>query len=159
MMTRVLASPKRRMPFSSPKRRPSKLPGLIGTNAPRKRNAKGESLVSICRGEGKPRVWAVHSWLRTKPEFKKRYLEAKEVGVHVLVDQILEIAETPQLPQQAGRRQAGMRLQALAEIRLERVQQSRPGRPRAIDRRAQAQGDVLAHRLAVERSPPLKAAL
>src|SRR5512135_2316702 len=56
----------------------------------------------------------------------------------------------PDLPQQPPAAQAGIGRHALAEIGDVRVDQPRPRLTRAIDRRLQAAGDVLADRLAVD---------
>ena len=55
---------------------------------------------------------------------------------------------------QAAPGQLGNRGKPLPQIRLERLQPRHPRRPGAIDRRLQAAGDELAHRLAVEPGVP-----
>ena len=62
-----------------------------------------------------------------------------------------EVADLPPQPP-AGQLREGR--DPLAQVGREAVDQQRPRRARAVDRRLQAAGDVLAHRLAVEAGAP-----
>lgn len=56
--------------------------------------ANGESLASICRGEGMPSKVTVLNWaLDPKHEFFNRYERARALQVHSLVDEIPDIAD------------------------------------------------------------------
>ncbi len=59
-----------------------------------KRLTEGESLNSICKSEGMPSRATVHNWTQDKSHaFGDRYARAREVGYHILADDILEIAD------------------------------------------------------------------
>lgn len=60
------------------------------------RLASGETLAAICRDEGMPNRSTVHDWILRPPaegkDFPVAYARAREIGIHALVDQTLEIA-------------------------------------------------------------------
>lgn len=61
-----------------------------------RRLAEGESLRGICRGEGMPSHSTVVIWaLEDVHGFGNRYARAREVQAHVLVDELVEIADKP----------------------------------------------------------------
>ena len=59
------------------------------------RLANGESLRSICRSEEMPDMSTVLRWLGRKDldHFRLQYAHAKEVGLEMMADEILEIAD------------------------------------------------------------------
>lgn len=62
------------------------------------RLANGESLALICRTEGYPSASTVMDWVHhpnedTRPGFLQRYLDAREIGYHLMADQIIDISD------------------------------------------------------------------
>ena len=57
------------------------------------RLADGESLRSICRGEGMPNIRSVMRWLSVNPEFSQQYARAREVQAESMFEEMLEIAD------------------------------------------------------------------
>ena len=68
------------------------------------RLASGETLSSVCEGDGMPHVSQVYRWLHSHPEFRESYRVARAVGASVLFDQILTIAdeEPSRIPASGG---------------------------------------------------------
>jgi hypothetical protein len=59
--------------------------------------AEGKPLVAICRGDSTPDVRTVYRWLNASEEFRQMYARAKEDCADTLADEIIDIADTPQL--------------------------------------------------------------
>ena len=58
------------------------------------RLAEGESLRSISRTEGMPSPGTIIGWvLRDREGFSKRYAQAKDVCMHVMAEDLVEIAD------------------------------------------------------------------
>lgn len=57
------------------------------------RIADGESVASICRDEAMPASSAIYRWIPDHPEFKERYEKAKEDGLQVIAEELLDIAD------------------------------------------------------------------
>lgn len=57
----------------------------------------GESLRSICKGKGMPTLSMVYRWLEKNTEFRDQYARAREWQADTLADEILDIANTPQI--------------------------------------------------------------
>jgi len=57
--------------------------------------ALGRSLRSVCRDEGMPSMTVVMGWLRLSPEFQQQYARAKDEAADALVEEMLDIADTP----------------------------------------------------------------
>jgi len=57
------------------------------------RLADGESLRSICRGEGMPSVSMVMRWLGANDQFREQYARAREVQAESMFEEMLEIAD------------------------------------------------------------------
>lgn len=55
--------------------------------------AEGRSLNEICRQEGMPDKSTVIRWLGKYPDFRNQYAKAKEVGIEVWAEDILDIAD------------------------------------------------------------------
>lgn len=55
----------------------------------------GESLRTICASDGMPHRATVHRWLDEHESFRDQYARARDKGLDVLADEILEIANTP----------------------------------------------------------------
>ena len=53
----------------------------------------GRSLTSICAQPGYPTASAVVRWAAIDPDFRRRYLEAKQVGMTLWADTMVEEAE------------------------------------------------------------------
>lgn len=58
---------------------------------------QGISLRSICERDDMPRRASVMRWLAKHDEFAARYAAAREVGMDMLADEILQIADTPRM--------------------------------------------------------------
>lgn len=61
------------------------------------RIADGESLRSICNGEDMPNKATVFRWLAAHDLFRDQYARARETQADALFDEILAIADTPQI--------------------------------------------------------------
>lgn len=61
------------------------------------RLAAGESLRAICRTSGMPSAPTVCRWVTTIPEFAEQYARARDIGLDLLADEIVEIADTPEI--------------------------------------------------------------
>jgi len=62
------------------------------------RLAAGESLRAICRAKGMPAESTVRLWARDNVAgFSAQYTRARDIGLDVLAEEILEIADTPEL--------------------------------------------------------------
>lgn len=57
----------------------------------------GEALNHICDEEGMPSVTTIHHWRHDNAAFAEQYAKAREYQADTLFDEILEIADTPQL--------------------------------------------------------------
>jgi hypothetical protein len=55
--------------------------------------AAGKSLKAICRQPGMPSERAVLAWVRAKPEFRRQYDLARELGRHTIGDDVLDIVD------------------------------------------------------------------
>lgn len=53
----------------------------------------GESLRSICREDGMPRLATIFRWLANKPGFSEQYARAREEQAEALADEIVQIAD------------------------------------------------------------------
>lgn len=53
----------------------------------------GESLRSICREDGMPRMATIFRWLANKPDFSEQYTRAREEQAETLADEIVQIAD------------------------------------------------------------------
>lgn len=60
------------------------------------RMAEGESLRKICLDKKMPDKATVMRWLDSNKDFRDQYARARELQADLLVDQMLEIADTPQ---------------------------------------------------------------
>ncbi len=61
------------------------------------RIADGESLRSICTGEEMPNKSTVFRWLEALPDFATKYARAREFQADSMADDIVDIADTPQI--------------------------------------------------------------
>lgn len=57
----------------------------------------GESLRGICEAEDVPAQSTVFRWLGANKEFREQYARAREAQADALFDEILAIADTPQI--------------------------------------------------------------
>jgi hypothetical protein len=58
---------------------------------------EGKSLRTICDDEEMPGLRTVMTWLSEKEKFRQQYTRAKEEQADVLAEEILYIADTPQV--------------------------------------------------------------
>jgi hypothetical protein len=61
------------------------------------RIASGESLRAICREEAFPNKATVFRWLASDKEFSDQYTRAREVQAEFYAEEIVAIADTPQI--------------------------------------------------------------
>jgi len=61
------------------------------------RISAGESLIRICAEEGQPDANTVNGWVTRYPEFKEKYKEALALRTHHWAEQLVEIADTPEI--------------------------------------------------------------
>ena len=61
------------------------------------RLAEGQSLRAICRDETMPDARTVFRWLEVDEDFRQQYARAREAQADALADEIVDIADTPQL--------------------------------------------------------------
>lgn len=59
------------------------------------RLADGESLRAICRSDGMPAMSMVFRWLQAHPSFREQYTDAREAQADALVEDMLDISDTP----------------------------------------------------------------
>lgn len=59
--------------------------------------AEGQSLRAICRENGMPGKGTVFKWLQDNPAFEEMYIRARDAQADALADDILDIADTPQM--------------------------------------------------------------
>lgn len=69
------------------------------------RLAAGETLAGICRDEHMPSVPAVLGWCERDPAWSERYARARRIGLDVMAEQAIAIADDASLDP-AGRRVA-----------------------------------------------------
>lgn len=58
---------------------------------------EGKSLRAICAKAGMPARGTVHRWLNEIPDFRDRYARSRDIGLDVMADDLLRIANTPKL--------------------------------------------------------------
>jgi hypothetical protein len=55
--------------------------------------AEGKSLKAICREEWSPDFVTVWRWLKSHEDFRNRYVEAREISLEGMADDLMEIAD------------------------------------------------------------------
>jgi hypothetical protein len=87
------------------------------------RLADGESLRSICRDKGMPDEKTVRTWALDNTEgFYPQYARAREIGYERLAEEILMIADTPQVGQKSVSKATGMEITEADMIEHRRLQ-------------------------------------
>ena len=61
------------------------------------RLALGESLRSVCKDAEMPGQSTVFRWLAANTDFREQYARARDLQADTIFDQILDIADTPQI--------------------------------------------------------------
>jgi hypothetical protein len=61
------------------------------------RLANGMSLRAICRNKAMPNKSTVFKWLGQNSEFSDQYARAREAQADLLVDEMIELADTPKI--------------------------------------------------------------
>ena len=59
------------------------------------RIASGETLASICRTPGFPKLRTVYDWIEADAQFSARFTRARDIGFDVIADHIMDIADQP----------------------------------------------------------------
>lgn len=87
------------------------------------RLAAGESLRSICEDEHMPDEKAVRYWvIDNQHDFAPQYARAREIGYERMAEEILEIANTPQIGQKTVRKATGLEISEGDMIEHRRLQ-------------------------------------
>jgi hypothetical protein len=60
------------------------------------RLGQGETLESICREEGMPKITTVHEWRERSESFSEGFARARARGFDAIAAQAMQIADTPQ---------------------------------------------------------------
>lgn len=55
--------------------------------------AMGMSLRSVCLKDDRPAISTVFRWIRTYPEFRKQYEDAKQESADAMAEEVLDIAD------------------------------------------------------------------
>ena len=86
------------------------------------RMADGESLRAICASDNMPRRSTVFRWLAADEAFRDQYAHACELRTDELFDQMLEIADTPQLGTKSVSKASGIEITEADMIEHRRLQ-------------------------------------
>lgn len=86
------------------------------------RIADGESLRKICLDEDMPSKATVFKWLGKHEEFADQYTRARESQADALFDEILHIADTPQIGQKSVSKATGLEITEADMIEHRRLQ-------------------------------------
>ena len=74
------------------------------------RLAEGVSLRSICSEPGMPSVGAFLGWVAADPKLAEQYAHARALCMDAMAEQILEIADTPQIGQKTVSKATGLEI-------------------------------------------------
>lgn len=55
--------------------------------------ASGGLLVEWCNEPGRPHVATIYRWMEAHPEFRDAYARAREVGLHVMAEEVIAISD------------------------------------------------------------------
>lgn len=86
------------------------------------RIADGDSLRAICRDDNMPRRTTVFRWLDADEQFRGQYARACEARESELFDQIIEIADTPQIGTKSVSKASGIEITEADMIEHRRLQ-------------------------------------
>lgn len=86
------------------------------------RMADGESLRAICSSDNMPRRSTVFRWLAADEAFRDQYAHACELRTDELFDQMLEIADTPQIGTKSVSKASGIEITEADMIEHRRLQ-------------------------------------
>lgn len=86
------------------------------------RMADGESLRSICSADKMPNRATVARWLASNEQFRDQYAHACELRTDELFDQMLEIADTPQVGTKSVSKATGIEITEADMIEHRRLQ-------------------------------------
>jgi len=75
-----------------------------------RRLSEGETLRAICRDEEMPPWRSVYDWISQDEGFAARFARAREVGADAIAEDILSIADTPQMGEETEESETGMRV-------------------------------------------------
>lgn len=84
--------------------------------------ADGNSLRSICQADDMPNRSTVARWLAANEQFRDQYAYACEMRQEELFDQIIEIADTPQVGQKSVSKATGLEITEADMIEHRRLQ-------------------------------------
>jgi hypothetical protein len=86
------------------------------------RLAEGESLRAICAGDDMPNKATVFKWLIADKAFSDQYARAREAQADALADEIVYIADTPQIGQKSVSKATGLEITEADMIEHRRLQ-------------------------------------
>lgn len=78
---------------------------------------EGMSLRKICQLNGFPKASAIYTWLDKHPEFAEKYVRAREVATEDMLEDILEIADNPELDPNEKRIRIDTRKWAMGKLK------------------------------------------
>jgi hypothetical protein len=79
----------------------------------------GRTLLSICRADGMPPASAVVAWVRQDPDgFGARYRAARQIGYHLMADEMIDIADQADRVSRSGDAEGGSEAARLARDKL-----------------------------------------
>lgn len=55
--------------------------------------AEGGLLIAFCRKDGAPHVATIYRWMEAHPEFREAYARAREVGLHLMAEDVIDISD------------------------------------------------------------------
>lgn len=86
------------------------------------RLVEGESLRSVCRDPAMPAISTVFLWLQAHPEFREQYDLARDAQADTLADEILFIADNPQIGTRSVTKPSGVEVHEGDMIEHRRLQ-------------------------------------
>lgn len=72
--------------------------------------AEGRSLRSICREDDMPSIGTFLRWVDERPELADHYARARALCIDALAEDILDIADTPQMGQKSVSKATGLEI-------------------------------------------------
>jgi len=86
------------------------------------RIADGESVRKICLDDDMPKMATIFRWLAKYDEFREQYTRAREIQAETLFDEMVHIADTPQVGQKSVSKATGLEITEADMIEHRRLQ-------------------------------------